>query len=400
MTLLYSYRLKITAQHFVFYNPWPFNITKHKIMSKRNIICFTCFQKLFILFLFTCISKNILAQQPVSVVIAGLNHDHVHGILSQYNKGQVNIVGIAEPDKQLQQKFGKLYHLPDSLFFTDLKKVLLLKKPNAVLGYNAAAKHLQIVEICAPLGISVMVEKPLAATLAQAKQMESLANKYHIRVLTNFETTWYPSFQDVYKTISKGNIGPIKKMVVHDGHQGPKEIGCSPEFLSWLTDPVLNGAGALNDFGCYGADLMTWLMHGRKPIAVTAVTRHYKPGIYPKVDDDATIILEYADATGQIEASWNWPFSIKDMEVFGETGYLHALDRNNITSRMRENIKGAWVAESLPAPVNDPIIYLTAVLQNKIPGTDDLSSLKYNMIVMEILDAAKRSAATGKRIVL
>jgi predicted dehydrogenase len=333
-------------------------------------------------------------------VIAGLNHDHVHGILSQYNKGQVNIVGIAEPDKQLQQKFGKLYHLPDSLFFTDLKKVLLLKKPNAVLGYNAAANHLQIVEICAPLGISVMVEKPLAATLAQAKQMESLANKYHIRVLTNFETTWYPSFQDVYKTISKGNIGPIKKMVVHDGHQGPKEIGCSPEFLSWLTDPVLNGAGALNDFGCYGADLMTWLMHGRKPLAVTAVTRHYKPAIYPKVDDDATIILEYADATGQIEASWNWPFSIKDMEVFGETGYLHALDRNNITSRMRENIKGAWVAEPLPAPVNDPIIYLTAVLQNKIPGTDDLSSLKYNMVVMEILDAAKRSAATGKRIVL
>ena len=59
-------------------------------------------------------------------------------------------------------------------------------------------------------------------------------------------------------------------MVVHDGHQGPKEIGCSKEFLAWLTDPVLNGAGALNDFGCYGADLMTWLMHGQKPIAVTA----------------------------------------------------------------------------------------------------------------------------------
>jgi predicted dehydrogenase len=369
-------------------------------MSKRNINCFTCFQKLFILFLFTCISKNILAQQPINVVIAGLNHDHVHGILSQYNKGTVNIVGIAEPDKQLQQKFGKLYHLPDSLFFTDLKKVVLLKKPSAVLGYNAAAKHLQIVETCAPLGISVMVEKPLAATLAQAKQMEALANKYHIKILTNFETTWYPSFHDVYKTIGKGNIGPIKKMVVHDGHQGPKEIGCSPEFLSWLTDPVLNGAGALNDFGCYGADLMTWLMHGRKPIAVTAVTRNYKPAIYPKVDDDATIILEYANATGQIEASWNWPFSIKDMEVFGETGYLHALDRNNITSRMRENIKDAWAADPLTAPLNDPIIYLTAVLQDKIPAIDDLSSLKYNMIVMEILDAAKRSAASGKRIVL
>jgi predicted dehydrogenase len=344
--------------------------------------------------------KNIFAQQQMSVVIAGLNHDHINGILSWYDKGQVNITGIAEPDKQLQEKYKKLYHLPDSLFSTDLKKLLLQKKPDAVLGYNAAGDHLKVVEICAPLGISVMVEKPLAANLAQAKQIESLANKYHIKVLTNYETTWYGSYKDVYNTISNDSIGDIRKIVAHDGHQGPKEIGCSPDFLKWLTDPVSNGAGALNDFGCYGADLMTWLMHGIKPIAVTAVTRHYKPDIYPKVDDDATIILEYPKATGLIEASWNWPFSIKDLEVFGEKGYLHAMDNTNIVSRMRENIKSTKQAEPLQAPFNDPIIYLSAVLQHKISGTNDESSLEYNMIVMEILDAAKRSAASGKRIVL
>jgi len=358
------------------------------------------FQKLLVVLIISFVSKTMCAQQKIQVVIAGLDHDHVHGILRQYNKGTVGIIGIAEPDKLLHEKYSKLYQLPDSLFFTDLKKLLLQKKPDAVLGYNAAAKHLEIVEICAPLGINVMVEKPLAATLGQAKQMEALAAKYGIKVLTNYETTWYPSYHDMYNTISKDSIGAIKKMVVHDGHQGPKEIGCSPEFLSWLTDPILNGAGALNDFGCYGADLMTWLMQGRKPIAVTAVTRHYKPGVYAKVDDDATIILEYPQATGLIEASWNWPFSIKDLEVFGEKGYLHALDKENIISRMRENRKGSKKAEPLSAPMNDPMSFLTAVLQNKIEGRNDLSSLEYNMIVMEILDAAKRSAATGKRIVL
>ena len=369
-------------------------------MNNNSKFTCTAFKKLFIILAVTCTSTNIFAQHLIRVVVAGLNHDHVHGILNQYNKGQVDIVGIAEPNKQLQQKFSKLYKLPDSLFFNDLKVLVLRKKPDAVLGYNPVAKHLDIVEICAPLGISVMVEKPLAATLQQAKRMELLANKFHIRLLTNFETTWYPSYQNVYNTINKDSIGKIKKMVVHDGHQGPKEIGCSPEFLSWLTDPVLNGAGALNDFGCYGADLMTWLMQGLKPIAVTAITRHYKPAVYPKVEDDATIILEYPDATGQVEASWNWPFSIKDLEVFGEKGYFHALDKENIFSRMRENITNSKKAEPLVAPLNDPITYLTAVLQNKIPGTDDQSSLKYNMIVMEILDAAKRSAISGKRIVL
>src|ERR1700761_5977817 len=345
-------------------------------------------------------SLNMASAQKLKVCVAGLNHDHIYNILNAYKKGQVDIIGIAEPNQELWKKYGKQFNVPDELFYTDLKTMLKGKKPDAVLGYNAVANHVDVVEVCAPLGIPVMVEKPLAATLEQAKRIEALANQYHTTVLTNYETTWYPSFQQVYDIVNKDSIGGIRRMVVHDGHQGPKEINCNPEFLAWLTDPVLNGAGALNDFGCYGANLMTWLMHGQKPIAVTAIARHYKPEIYPKVEDDATILVEYPGATGQIEGSWNWPFSIKDFEVFGETGYLHALDGVNMVSRMRENNKSTAVAEPLATPINDNILYLTAVLRGQLPGTDDLSSLNYNMIVMEILDAAKRSAKEGKRILL
>lgn len=340
------------------------------------------------------------AQSMAKVGIAGLNHDHINLILNDYHQGKVNIVGIAEPNKALWEKYGKKFHLPDSQFFSDLKQMISARKPAIVLGYNAVGKHVDVVEICAPLHIPVMVEKPLAATLIQAKRIEALANQFHIKVLTNYETTWYPSFQSVYDIVNKDSIGMIRKMVVHDGHQGPREIHCSEEFLAWLTNPVLNGAGALNDFGCYGADLMTWLLHGERPIAVTAVTRHYKPDVYPKVDDDATITVEYAHSTGLIEASWNWPFSIKDMEVFGQTGYLHATDKDNLVMRMRENIHSVKQVTPLASPNDNPVPYFTAVLEQKISAEDDRSSLKYNMIVMEILDAAKRSAATGKRVVL
>jgi predicted dehydrogenase len=351
------------------------------------------------LVLLLCLTVSSFAQK-LRVVVAGLNHDHIYNILQAYSKGEVDIIGIAEPNKQLWTKFGKQYHLPDAVFYSDLKTALQAKKPDAVLGYNEVGHHLDIVKLCAPLHIPVMVEKPLAATLDQAKQIEQLAAQYQIKVLTNFETTWYASFHDVYRTLNTDSIGSIKKLVVHDGHEGPKELGCSQEFLQWLTDPVLNGAGALNDFGCYGADLMTWIMKGQKPIAVTAVTRHYKPAVYPKVDDDATVILEYPGATGLIEASWNWPYSIKDLEAFGENGYLHAFDGKNIMSRKRDGKPNNKQAAALPGPYNDPIAYLTAILRNQIPATDDLSSLKYNMIVMQILDAAKRSAASGKRVVL
>jgi predicted dehydrogenase len=365
---------------------------KNKISNMSQAIC---------LALFICgLSLSTKAQTVYRVGVAGLNHDHIYNVLNDYRKGRVNIVGIAEPDHKLWAKFGKQFHIPDSVFFDDLKTMLAKRKPQIVLGYNAVGHHVDIVEACAPLGIPVMVEKPLAATLEQAKRIEALSVKYNVAVLTNYETTWYPSFKSIYDIVNTDSIGSIKRMVVHDGHQGPREIGCSEDFLKWLTDPVLNGAGALNDFGCYGADLMTWLMHGQKPIAVTAIARHYKPNVYPKVEDDATIIVEYPNATGQIEASWNWPFSIKDMEIFGETGYLHAFDAKTLTMRKRENIKSTIDVKPLISPNDDPVTYYNAFLNKTIKADDDQASLKYNMIVMTILDAAKRSIKEGKRIVL
>src|SRR5690606_20904652 len=112
-------------------------------------------------------------------------------------------------------------------------------KPEAVLGFGSGYSHLSVVEACAPRGIHVMVEKPMATTLAQALRMDSLAAKYNIKLLTNYETSWYPSVAKTFQLVhDSAYAGTIRKVVIHDGHQGPKEIGCSPEFLAWLTDPV------------------------------------------------------------------------------------------------------------------------------------------------------------------
>ncbi|WP_440134321.1 Gfo/Idh/MocA family protein [Chitinophaga sancti] len=342
----------------------------------------------------TCMST---AQQLLNVGVAGLNHDHVHLLMHQFKEGKVRIAGIAESDTALVARYKRSYHLPDSLFYPNLDALLARVHPDAVLGYNPVAEHILVVEACAPKGIPVMVEKPLATTVAQATRIAALAEKYHISVLTNYETTWYSTNQYVYDLVKKDAVGPVRKMIVHDGHEGPIEIGCSKDFTNWLTDPVKNGGGAIVDFGCYGANLMTWLMDGRAPIAVTAVARHIKPSVYPKVDDDATILLEYPDATGIIEASWNWPFSIKDWEVFGKSGYLHALNANQLQQRKKDNTESLTV----PAPAyTDNLTYLAAVLNGTIKPGNDLSSLNNNLIVVKILEAARKSAKEGKRQVL
>ena len=152
------------------------------------------------------------------------------------------------------------------------------------------------------------------------------------------------------------------------------------------------------DFGCYGANLMTWLMDGNKPVSVTAITRQLKPAIYPNVDDDATILLEYANgATGIIEASWNWPFGIKDWEIFGEKSYLHALNGTTIQKRDTINYYSVPVK---PAVYTDNLVYLADVLRGKIKPGNDLSSLQTNLIVVQILEAARQSAKEGKKIML
>lgn len=355
-----------------------------------------------LLIILLAVTQGSIAQALLKVALAGLTHDHVGGVLQKARDGAVSIIGIAESNPELIQRYKNRFHLPDSIFYKDLVTLLKYRRPDAVMAFNSISEHAGVVEICAPLHIHVMVEKPLAITVKQAERMASLARQNNIQLLTNYETTWYASNQWVYRRVNdSAAIGDIRKMIVHDGHEGPKEIGVSKEFFEWLTDPIKNGAGALVDFGCYGANLMTWLMKGQAPVAVTAVTRHIKPDIYPKVDDDATIVLEYPNATGIIEASWNWSFGIKDLEVFGKTGYVQAVNGNTI--RKREKANQPYSVEQLQTaspPYQDYIGYLSAVLRNDIKPEHDLSSLENNLIVVKILEAARQSALEGKRVVL
>jgi predicted dehydrogenase len=333
------------------------------------------------------------------LAVAGLTHGHVHGILGRPDRGDVEIVGIVEKNHDLARRYAEHYGLAASLFFDDLAKMLDEVKPEAVAAFGPTSDHLSVVEVSAPRKIHVMVEKPLALTLAEARRISELAAANGVQVITNYETTWYGSHRRMSElVVQKGVIGGIRKMVIHDGHPGPVAIGVEKEFLEWLTDPARNGGGALMDFGCYGADLMTWLMQGQRPTAVTAIAQQLQPELYPKVDDEATILLAYPTAQGIIQASWNWPFGRKDTYVYGQKGYVFALDSRRVSVR-RGDAEKVTEADPPPAPESEPFSYLAAVVRGDVrPGPNDLGSLPVNVIVMEILDAARESARTGKTV--
>jgi predicted dehydrogenase len=337
---------------------------------------------------------------PLRVVIAGLAHGHAEGFLRQTKGRAVEIVGVWDPDPELHRKYAARHNLAPEIFSTNLEQTLERGKPEAVAAFGPTFDHPLVVEAGAKRRIAVMMEKPLAVSMQHARRIERAARQSGAPVIVNYETTWYRSHGAIWKLVKEAKTGgEIRKMVAMDGHQGPKEINVPPEFFGWLTDPVRNGAGALFDFGCYGANLMTWLMDDRRPRAVTAVTQQIKPGVYPKVDDEATVIVEYDRAVGIIEGSWNWPYSRKDLEVYTESASAVAVGGNVLKVRTRAGKEETLTPAELPGDERDSIAYLTAVARGRMkPG--GLSSLENNLIVTEILEAARESARTGRRVIL
>ena len=344
------------------------------------------------------------AQQtpPIRVAIVGLVHGHVQGFLQSLPKDtHATLVGIVEPDAALAARYRDRYHLDASLFDTDLEHMLTTQHPDAVLVYTTIRDHRRVIEAAAQHGIASMVEKPLATTMPDALAIRAAARAHHVPVLVNYETTWYSSNADAEQQAASGKLGEIRKVVVHDGHEGPQEIGVGPEWLPWLTDPAQNGAGALFDFGCYGADLLTVMMRGSAPLSVTAVAQTDKPAIYPHVDDDATVILRYPKAQGVLMPSWNWSFARKDMEVYGVDGYAITVGPDHMRTRYKgQRTESEITAPPLPPERAGSLAYLAAVLHGEIKPEGDLSSLDTNMVVMQILDAARESAASGKTVTL
>tara|TARA_R110000868_G_scaffold119469_1_gene316590 strand:- start:308421 stop:309506 length:1086 start_codon:yes stop_codon:yes gene_type:complete len=357
--------------------------------------------RIFTALLALLVSHTSIAKEPVEplrIAIIGLVHGHVEGVLWQAkDRDDLQIVGIYDPDPALFAKYKDKYQLDDAWYFDDLDEMLDQTKPEAASVMTSVKDHIDAVRACATRGIHTLIEKPLAINAVDAMEMRTLGVKHDVLILTNFETSWYGSVRTA-ASLAKDS-GGVTRAVFRHGHKGPKEIGCSDEFLEWLTDPEENGGGAIIDFGCYGANLMTWIMDNQIPQTVTAITRQLKPEVYPNVDDDATIVLGYKDAVGVIQASWAWTHDNKDMDLYTPGGSYHATKWDSLSVRKPDGpMKPRDVLPRSDEQRNE-WTYLRKVVRGECE-VDPLSSIENNLIVCLILDAARESAKTGEAVQL
>ena len=332
-----------------------------------------------------------------TIAVIGLQHSHVWGHLPRMISGNpARLAGISEANPSLIAEAQKL-GAPASVFYTDDARMLDTVKPDIVWAFTPNNDHLRIVKLCAPRGIHVMFEKPLASTLADARAIRVLAQRHGIVVLTNYQMAWWPSNYAAKAKAGSGALGQVWRLRGIVGHGGPGSEGPrNSVFFQWLTDPVQNGAGALMDFGCYNALWSLWYLG--KPESVYAHVNHLRPAIFPKVEDNSTMILGYKNGVGLFEGSWDLPRSFQELEVFGLEGSA-TLTRDRLEIRKG---RGAAIEEPLQplAPESaEPIAHMIAATHGKKP-LNPMVALDINVDVVEIIEALKKSIATKAAVKL
>jgi predicted dehydrogenase len=338
----------------------------------------------------------LAAQEKIAVV--GLEHSHVWGHLGKMIKGDpAKLVGIAEKNPELIAE-AKKAGAPDNLIYADYGKMLDETKPDIVWAFVPNNRHLEIVQACAPRKIHVIFEKPLASTYKDALEVRRLAQKNGIYVMTNYQMAWWPANYTAKKQADSGEIGKVWRLRGIVGHGGPGSQGArSKYFFDWLTDPVKNGAGALMDFGCYNALWSLWYM-GR-PETVYAQANHLRPDVFPKVEDNATLVLHYKNGVGLFEGSWDLPRSYQDLEVFGPGGSVYMQNGKVEMHKSRTKEAQPVAIEPLPADRAEPIAYMISCIRQK-KAPEGLVGIDINVGVNEIIEAAKMSVKTGREVAL
>ena len=337
------------------------------------------------------------AAQEMKIAVAGLLHSHVWGHIDKMIRGQpAKLVGITETVPELVAE-AKKRGAADSLFFPDLKTMLDKTKPDIVWSFVENNRHLEIVEACAPRKIHVMFEKPLASRYRDALAIRGLARKHGIVVLTNYQMAWWPTQYAAKAQADAGAAGKIYRIRGVVGHGGPGSSGTGRYFFDWLTDPEKNGGGALMDFGCYNALWSLWYLG--QPGSVYATVNHLRPDVFPKVEDNATMVLSYSNGVALLEGSWDLPRSFQDLEIFGREGSLTVTREAVELRKGRAASPQRIAAPELPPEQAEPIAHMIHAIRAKQP-LNPMVALDINLGVVEIIEAARMSVASGQAVKL
>lgn len=246
--------------------------------------------------------------------IVGISFDHMHmgDLLRQvHDHAQAEIAAIFDPDPAKMQDAIANFGIPPERVFTDFDACMAAGPYDMAILCAATAEHADYTERLAPHGLHVMVEKPFAGSVADARRMLAAMEETGKKLAINWPLTWVESHVMAKELLDAGTIGELREVHHYGGNRGPlyhlaDKVEVSPEEVerqkpdSWWYKKAAGG-GSLLDYLGYGATLGTWFMDGRAPLEVTCVVDE-TPGI--EVDQHAIAVCRYAFGLSKMETRW------------------------------------------------------------------------------------------------
>ena len=358
-----------------------------------------------------------LTASPVK--IAGINFDHMHiGDLLRMADEHPNarIVGLADAAPARMENAARNFHIPPERCYTDYRRCLEETRPDVVLLCPATGQHGEWVKKIAPYNTHILVEKPFAASLADADRMIAALNATGKTLVINWPLAWYPPHITTKRLIVEGAIGTVREVHYYDGNRGPlrhiadkveitAEEAARQKSQSWWYQQA-SGGGSLLDYLGYGVTLGTWFHDGNAPLEVACMT-DAQPGL--EVDEHSITLCRYDVGLSKYETRWGTftdPWTLQPQPkcgfvVVGTAGTISSYDYEPI---IRMQTKQRPETHEIPVdaiapPYDNPINYLLHCLSTGEAITGPLS-LPLCRIGQQIVDTALRSAKEKRALPL
>jgi glucose-fructose oxidoreductase len=351
--------------------------------------------------------------------IAGVNFDHFHmgdNLRFAQEHPECEIVAICDERPERMSEAIRNFSIESSRVFTSVEQCLERAKPDIVILCPAAARHGEWVERVAPFGVHLIMEKPFAASLAEADAMIAAQRSQGKELLINWPLAWYPCHRTTKRLIDDGAVGDVIEVHFYDGNRGPLWHGADKVEVtaeevqrekpsSWFYKRS-EGGGSLLDYLGYGTTLGTWFLNGRKPIEVTAVVDE-PAGL--EVDEHAIVIARYAFGLSKFETRWGtftdpWthqPQPKCGFVIVGTEGTISSYDYEpTVRLQDRRHPEGQVIAvDTIPGAESNPVAYLIDCLKRGRP-VEGAVSVEIGRIGQQIVDTAYSSAQQKRTLPL
>jgi len=341
----------------------------------------------------------------------GLELDGAWGFMKQaQEESEAELVAVADPHPDLLER-ARGAAKPEVKFFGDYVRMLDEMEPDAVLSTTPNNQHLEIVRACAKRRIHVWFQKPMAANLKDAREMERLAREAGIVLMVNYWNLWDPAMQTLTARVQAGDIGAVERFVSRNAFSASKNAtakGMSSYYFNYFHDPVKHGGGAIMDQGTYGIDYALSLM-GR-PARVFALGKKLRGLAGLSSEDEGWVILDYPKATAVIWGGW-WILpdtgpGVGENMMTGPKGVLSRTAGVVTFAQGADPDRGikAGPTQAVPAPAIPPerrngvAHFVDCIRHNKPVDAPHTAAL--NVMVHGVVEAAYESIRTGRAVTL